>query len=162
LKTKDVPEKWVSVPLSRAVRLISHGPLVIVTTAHGGRVNAAPVQWNMPVNDDPPLVALALDAGHFTTQLLRQSREFVVNVPEASLIPAIQVLGGRSGRAGDKLGPAGVKTEPGRRLGTPHLRDGLGFLECRLRAIHVYNGVCLWWAAWFTRRPGGRNSRTTA
>jgi flavin reductase (DIM6/NTAB) family NADH-FMN oxidoreductase RutF len=131
------------VPLPKVHRLINHGPCVIVTSGDDQRANAAPIQWNVPVNDDPPLLALALESDNYTSALVAKTGEFVVNVPEAALIPAIRVLGRRSGRQGDKIHDAGLTLEPGREVKTPHLRETLGFLECRVRDSREYDGVRL-------------------
>ncbi len=119
------------VPLSKCLRFINHGPLVIVTTAREGRVNAAPVQWNTPVNDAPPTVALALDADNFTRALIEETGEFVLNVPDERLLPAVRLWGARSGRTDDKVRAAGAALEPGERVAVPHLREALAYLECR-------------------------------
>lgn len=130
-----------TVALNKFHRLINHGPCVIVTTGDDQRANAAPVQWNMPLNDDPPLVVLALDADNFTCELAVKTGEFVLNVPEVSLIPAVRLLGRKSGRELDKIKEAGLSLEAGIKVKTPHLRECLGFIECKLRDFHEYDGV---------------------
>lgn len=135
--------KLVPVALGKCLRLINHGPLVIVTTAEGGRVNAAPVQWNMPVNDEPPTVALALDGKNFSRELIRRTGVFVMNVPDPRFLPAIQAWGSRSGWEGDKITEMGAAFLPGERVDVPHLADALGFLECRVTQTVAIEGVDL-------------------
>lgn len=135
--------KHVPVLLEKSLRLINHGPLAIVTTADGGRANAAPVQWNMPVNDDPPTVALALDAQNFTREMIRRTGEFVLNVPDPRLLPLVRAWGARSGRDGDKIAGAGAAVMPGERVSVPHLVEALGFLECRATRTVPLGGVDL-------------------
>ena len=125
------PVTSATVPLSKCLRLINHGPLVIVTTARGGRVNAAPVQWNTPVNDAPPTVAIALDNENFTRALIEETGVFVLNVPDERLLPAVRLWGARSGRTDDKMRAVGAALEPGGRVSVPHLREALAYLECR-------------------------------
>lgn len=131
------------VPLAKYARLINHGPCVIVTSGDSTRANAAPAQWNMPVNDDPPVAGVALDGDNFTSELVQKTGEFVLNVPDESLLPAIKILGSRSGRDGDKIVPAGLTLEAGRRVATPHLAEALAFIECKVRQIVEVDGVRL-------------------
>lgn len=131
------------VPLTRAVRLINHGPCVIVSTGDAARANAAPVQWNVPVNDDPPVLAIALDAGNFTCELLLKTGEFVLNLPEAPMLQAVRALGLRSGREADKVPAAGLTWAPGVQVRTPHLLQAMAYLECRRRDVLDYEGVKL-------------------
>ncbi|HMU75501.1 MAG TPA: flavin reductase, partial [Elusimicrobiota bacterium] len=82
---------FADVPLAEWARLINHGPCVIVTSGDAARANAAPAQWNMPVNDDPPVAGVALDGDNFTSELVQKTGEFVLNVPDESLLPAIKI-----------------------------------------------------------------------
>jgi len=95
------------------------------------------------VNDDPPLVALALEMDNLTSELVQRTGEFALNVPEAHQVQAVMTLGRWSGRDGGKLKSAGVTLLPGVKIRTPHLKDCLGFIECRLRGAHEYDGVRL-------------------
>ena len=135
--------KPMPVPLEKSLRLINHGPLVVVTTARAGRVNAAPVQWNVPVNDAPPTVALALDADNFTRALIEETGVFVLNVPDERLLPAVRAWGARSGRTGEKMRGAGAAWEPGVAVPVPHLTEALGYLECRRVKTVELPGVSL-------------------
>lgn len=134
---------FADVPLAKWARLINHGPCVIVTSGDAARANAAPAQWNMPVNDDPPVAALALDADNFTAALVAKTGEFVLNVPDAALLPALKILGSRSGRDGDKIGPTGLTLAPGRKVAVPHLAAALAFIECKVRRTVDVDGVRL-------------------
>lgn len=134
---------FAEVPLGKFARLINHGPCVIVTSGDSVRANAAPAQWNTPINDDPPVVAVALDGENFTSELIRKTGEFVLNVPDESLLPAVKILGSRSGRDGDKIAPAGLTLLAGHRIATPHLAEALAFIECKVRQTLEVDGVRL-------------------
>jgi flavin reductase (DIM6/NTAB) family NADH-FMN oxidoreductase RutF len=134
---------FVPVLLSKCLRLINHGPVVMVTSGDGRRANAAPVQWNMPVNDDPPLVAVALEAGNFTCRLVLQSKKFVVNVPSRNQVETVKACGATSGHKVNKVQSVPLRLEPGTKVKTPHLADALGYLECRVHRVHPYGGVTL-------------------
>ena len=44
----------VPVELSKAYRLMNHGPTVIVSSPHGGRSKIMSAGWSMPLDFDPP------------------------------------------------------------------------------------------------------------
>ncbi|REN20712.1 flavin reductase, partial [Mycobacterium tuberculosis] len=42
------------VALTKAYRLLNHGPTVLVSASHGGRRNIMAAAWAMPLDFDPP------------------------------------------------------------------------------------------------------------
>src|SRR3989344_711746 len=69
------------VPLTKSYRLLNHGPTVLVSAAHEGKRNIMAAAWSMPVEFDPPKVAVVLDKSTWTRILLEASGYFVLNVP---------------------------------------------------------------------------------
>lgn len=65
------------VELARAYRLLNHGPTVLVTTAHGNRRNVMAAAWNMPLDFDPPRVAIVIDRKVYTRELIEASGAFL-------------------------------------------------------------------------------------
>ena len=59
-----------SVPLEKAYRLLNHGPTVLVSAAHGGQRNIMAAAWAMPLDFEPPKVAVVLDKSTSTPHLL--------------------------------------------------------------------------------------------
>ena len=53
----------ITVPLTKAYHLINHGACPVITTGDGQRRDAAPINWTMPVCDDPFLIAAAIGDG---------------------------------------------------------------------------------------------------
>lgn len=126
-----------SVPLEKAYRLLNHGPTVLVSAAHGGQRNIMAAAWAMPLDFEPPKVAVVLDKSTWTRQLLEASGTFVLNVPCAAQVDIVQSLGNSSGlelhHAGrDKFCAYGLSTFAGQALEAPLLECCVAWLECRL------------------------------
>ena len=68
------------VPLSKAYRLLNHGPTVLVSAAHDGKRNIMAAAWAMPLDFEPPKVAVVLDKATWTRQLLEAAGTFVLQV----------------------------------------------------------------------------------
>jgi flavin reductase (DIM6/NTAB) family NADH-FMN oxidoreductase RutF len=121
------------VELRHACRLINHGPTVLVTSAHGGRRNVMAAAWSMPVEFEPPRVAIVIDKKTFTRELAAASGAFGICVPGAALAKLTHALGTVSGRAMDKFKEFGIDAAAGPVLGMPLIESGCaGWLECRL------------------------------
>ena len=132
-----------NVPLEKFYRLINHGPCVLITSGTKDNPNLAPIAWNMPLNDEPPMVAVAIAETHYTAELINKTGEIVINVVSEDLLPAIKHCGGVSGRKEDKIKELGLKTLPGNKVYVPHLEKAAAFLECNVIEKHSYDGVVL-------------------
>ena len=63
----------VAVPLSQAYKLLNHGPVTLVSSAHQGRRNVMAASWAMPLDFSPPKVAVVIDKGAYTRGLVEGS-----------------------------------------------------------------------------------------
>ena len=75
----------VPVPLAKAYRLMNHGPTVLVSSRHGDAVNMMAAAWSMPLDFQPPKVAVVLDKSTLTRRMVEASGEFALNVPSLDL-----------------------------------------------------------------------------
>jgi flavin reductase (DIM6/NTAB) family NADH-FMN oxidoreductase RutF len=123
----------VEVPAGRAYHLINHGPCCLITTGDGTRRNVAPINWTMPMLDDPPLVVMAVEPGIFTDELLQAAGEFVVNVMGEAHAAAVLACGRSSGRDGDKFSATGLTPAPAGRVKPPFVAQSVGHIECRVK-----------------------------
>jgi flavin reductase (DIM6/NTAB) family NADH-FMN oxidoreductase RutF len=128
----------IPVELSKAYRLMNHGPTVIVTSHHGGRSNIMSAAWSMPLDFDPPKVAVVIDKSTFTRGLIEASGEFVLNIPSRAQARLTVDVGNESGSDVDKFAVHGIATVPGAKVQAPLVEGCLGWLECRLiREPHI-------------------------
>jgi len=122
----------VAVELSKAYRLMNHGPTVIVTSHHGGRSNIMSAAWSMPLDFDPPKVAVVIDKSTFTRGLIEASGEFVLNIPSRQMARLTVDVGNESGADLDKFAAHGIAVAAASIVQAPLVEGCLGWLECRL------------------------------
>lgn len=91
------------VELAKAYRLLNHGPTVLVSAAHGGRRNVMAAAWAMPLDFDPPKVAVVIDKSTFTRGLVERSNRFALSVPCRAQARQVHFVGSHSGRELDKF-----------------------------------------------------------
>lgn len=119
------------VELPKAYRLLNHGPTVLVSAAHAGRRNTMAAAWNMPLDFDPPKLAVVLDKSSFTRSLVEDSGHFVLAVPTRAQAALTTALGGVSGRDVDKEATLGLRYldegDP-----APRVAGCVAWLACRL------------------------------
>ena len=88
----------LAIDLAKAYRLLNHGPTVLVTAAHAGRRNVMAAAWSMPLDFQPPKVAVVVDRNTFTRELIDASGSFGLSVPRASMLAGVMKAGSLSGR----------------------------------------------------------------
>lgn len=123
----------VAVDLSKAYRLLNHGPTVLVSAAHEGRRNVMAAAWNMPLDFNPPKVAVVIDKQTYTRALIEASGEFVLSVPPVGLLTQAMAAGHQSGRdALDKFASCGLRAASASRVAAPLVEGCVAWLECRV------------------------------
>ncbi|MAK55106.1 MAG: hypothetical protein CML17_04585 [Pusillimonas sp.] len=120
------------VQLRHANRLINHGPTVLVTSAHGGSQNVMAAAWSMPVEFEPPRIAIVIDKTTFTRELVEKSGVFGICIPGAAAVDLTYSAGRTSGRDHNKVKSLHIPVVAGPVTGVPLIeQDCSAWLECR-------------------------------
>ena len=118
------------------------GPMIppvpaIITSVHGqpGDPDELSVLWTFVVNGDPPQVGVAPGDEHIAGALITLHREFVLNVPVASMIHAFDRIDFSSSRPGDKYAMSGLTRGTATSVKAPTVNEAPIQLECRVSHI---------------------------
>jgi flavin reductase (DIM6/NTAB) family NADH-FMN oxidoreductase RutF len=122
----------VPLELRRAYKLLNHGPTTLVTSAAHGRTNVMAAAWAMPIDFEPPKVAVVIAEGTLTRELVDASGEFTLGVPTRAQVEQVYAVGSASGRDEDKWALSGLKAAPASRVQAPLVEGCVGRLECRV------------------------------
>ncbi|MDP1657930.1 MAG: flavin reductase family protein [Methylotenera sp.] len=123
------------VELSKAYRLLNHGPTILVSASHNGKQNIMAAAWNMPLDFDPPKITVVIDKSAYTRELIEASGTFAINVPCVAQIDIVRKVGTTSGRDlvdTDKFAQYGLETFPATEINAPLLKGCVAWLECKL------------------------------
>lgn len=119
------------VEVSQVTRMVNCGMLVMVTAACDGKTTITPCAWHMPVSKNPPVLGVALAGGHFSSELIRKSKKFVINIPGWELLDKVILCGSCSGREKDKFEVAKLTPEESIRVqDVPGIGECAGNIEC--------------------------------
>ena len=95
-------------PLSRVYRLLEPGPVVLLTTAGTKRPNIMAMSWHMMIDFEPPIVGCVVSNRDYTFDILRKTKECVINIPTVELVKQVIECGNTSGRNIDKFRKFGL------------------------------------------------------
>jgi len=83
----------------------------------------------------PPILGMAITPRRYSHRLIKESGEFVVNIPSADQVNLARYCGSTSGRDADKFKGAKLTPEPSSQLKTPLIRECPINIECKVRNI---------------------------
>jgi flavin reductase (DIM6/NTAB) family NADH-FMN oxidoreductase RutF len=129
-------------PLSDIRRFLEPGPIVLVSSAWKGRTNIMTMGWHMVMEFTPSLVGCVIAGSNHSFEMIRRSRQCVINIPTADLADAVVGIGNCSGASVDKFARFGLTALPAAEVRAPLIAECYANLECRLHdasLIRKYN-----------------------
>ena len=120
-----------SFPLSKVYGLLEPGPVVMVTTASKGRANIMTMSWHMMIDFEPPIVGCVISDRNYTFDILKATRECVINIPTVELAEKVVGCGNTSGRRIDKFKTFGLTQSPPSCIKAPLIDECYANLECK-------------------------------
>jgi flavin reductase (DIM6/NTAB) family NADH-FMN oxidoreductase RutF len=107
-------------------RLLNHGPTTLVTSClpDGSSVNVMAAAWVMPLDFEPPKVAVVVAQDTLTRERFEATRELSLSVPTVAIVDATYRVGSVSGREVEKLSELGLATAPATRVRPPLVETG--------------------------------------
>jgi flavin reductase (DIM6/NTAB) family NADH-FMN oxidoreductase RutF len=104
----------------------------LTSVSKEGRPNVMACAWATPVSEEPPIVAVCVSKESYTAELIKQTKEFVINIPTKKLLKALWICGKSSGRDADKFKKAGLKYSNAKSVKSPVIDECIGHIECKL------------------------------
>jgi flavin reductase (DIM6/NTAB) family NADH-FMN oxidoreductase RutF len=134
--------KKKSLPLSKVYQLLEPGPVVMVSTSRKGKPNVMTMSWHMMADFVPPLVALVMGEGDYSFDILKETKECVINIPTVELAEKVVGVGNTTGAKVDKFKKFDLGQEPASMVDAPLIPECYANLECRVidtRMAQKYN-----------------------
>lgn len=115
--------------------ILSPAPPILVSC--GGmqewKPNLITIAWAGNVCSDPPMVSISVRPERYSHEIIRATREFVVNVPTLSQARAVDWCGVVSGRNEDKFAATGLTPSPSLKVRPPIVLECPINIECRVK-----------------------------
>ena len=111
-------------------------PVVLITSKNKeGKINVFTVAWIGTACTKPPMITVAIRPERLSYEYIKESGDFVVNLPNSKLVREVDYCGVRSGRQIDKIKDQNLKIENSKDVIAPIISDCPISLECRVRSI---------------------------
>lgn len=111
-------------------------PVVLITSKNtDGKMNVFTAGWVGTACTRPPMITVAIRPERLSYEYIKNTGEFVVNLPKAQMTHEVDFCGVRSGRQLDKLKAMGFTTEASLKINVPQIVECPVSLECRVSNI---------------------------
>jgi flavin reductase (DIM6/NTAB) family NADH-FMN oxidoreductase RutF len=104
--------------------------VIAIAKDKSGKANPITLGWTMFASGNPPMMAIAVAAGHYSIKAIEHAKCFTLAYPSAEMAQAALFFGSHSGRDTDKLAETGCRTEPARQIDSVLLSDAVANFEC--------------------------------
>jgi flavin reductase (DIM6/NTAB) family NADH-FMN oxidoreductase RutF len=113
-------------------RFLEPGPIVLVSSAHREETNIMTMGWHMVMEFQPSLVGCIISGANHSFEIIRRSRQCVINLPTTDLAATVVKIGNSSGRDIDKFAEFGLSPKPSTHVRAPLIAECYANFECRL------------------------------
>lgn len=106
-------------------------PVALVTSED----NIITLAWIGTACHDPPMLCCAIRPERFTHGLIKESEEFVVNIPTRKILKEVDYCGMVSGRETNKFESAALTEKKAKKVSAPLIEECPVNIECTLEKI---------------------------
>ena len=121
-----------SFPLSKVYGLLEPGPVVLVTTAGNEKMNIMTMSWHTMLDFNPPIVGCVISNRNYTFDILKKTKNCVINIPTVELSEKVVGCGNTSGRRIDKFKTFGLTPAAASCVEAPLINECYANLECKV------------------------------
>jgi flavin reductase (DIM6/NTAB) family NADH-FMN oxidoreductase RutF len=115
-------------------RFLEPGPIVLVTSRWKGVSNIMTMGWHMMLGFEPALFGCYIWEENHSFEMLRRSRECVINLPTLDLVDVVVGIGNSHGGAEtNKFERFGLTAKRAKDVDAPLIAECYANFECRLR-----------------------------
>ncbi len=111
-------------------------PVVLVTSINqAGRPNIITLAWVGVINSEPPMVGISIRPERYSYRCIKESMQFVINLPTEEMVRKVDACGVISGRDVDKFNTMGWTPVPAQKVKPPLIDECPLQMECEVKQI---------------------------
>jgi flavin reductase (DIM6/NTAB) family NADH-FMN oxidoreductase RutF len=126
------PIKKHDFPVGDIRRFLEPGPVVLVSSAWKQKRNIMTMGWHTVMEFTPSLVGCLISSGNHSYDLVRQSKQCVINIPTVELAKTVVGIGNCSGAEVDKFKKFKLTAVDACAVKAPLIAECYANLECKL------------------------------
>jgi len=97
------------------------------------KTNIITISWQSPISKNPPLYGISVAPDRYSHDLIKKSKEFVINFLPFDFVEKVNYCGTHSGRNIEKIKHSNLTLIPSKEITTPSIQESYSILECKLK-----------------------------
>lgn len=111
-------------------------PVVLITSKNKeGKTNVFTVGWTGTINTKPPMLYVSIRPERLSYEYIKETMEFVLNMPGSNLVKAVDYCGVRTGKKNDKIKEMGFTLKESTHVCVPYIEQCPVNIECKVKNI---------------------------
>jgi flavin reductase (DIM6/NTAB) family NADH-FMN oxidoreductase RutF len=112
-------------------------PVVLISCIdkNSGKANIITIAWCGIICSNPPLVSISIRPSRHSHKLIKETGDFVINIPTAQMVRKVDLCGIRSGKDIDKFRACSFSALPSSLVSSPMIKECPVNIECKLKSI---------------------------
>lgn len=120
----------------KAGNMLNPVPAVMVSVSDGnGKNNIITVAWAGTICTNPPMLSISVRSERYSYEMIKSTKEFVVNLTTKDLVRACDYCGVTSGRDVDKFEKMKLTPIKLPNVSVPGIKESPVNIECRVKKI---------------------------
>ncbi len=107
-------------------------PVVLVSAKFQEKESIIAIAWVGTCCSSPPIISISVRKERYSYDLIKNSREFVINVPLSSMVDQIKICGTKSGRDSDKWAACNFIRSDSKYVSVPGINECPVNIECKV------------------------------
>jgi flavin reductase (DIM6/NTAB) family NADH-FMN oxidoreductase RutF len=119
-------------PVDQIRRFLEPGPIVLVSSAYKGEQNIMTMGWHTVMEFSPSRIGCFITNANYSYELIRKSKECVINIPTVDLADQVVGIGNTTGAAIDKFQKFNLTPQQGDKVKAPLIKECYANFECKV------------------------------
>lgn len=110
-------------------------PIAMVSCGNELNSNITTIAWTGIINSEPPLVYVSIRPTRHSYSIIKELKEFVINIPDEKLVFEADFCGTKSGKEIDKFKEAKLTKQKAKIVNVPLIKECPINIECKVKEI---------------------------
>ena len=106
--------------------------IITIAKDENGKANPMTMGWTMITSGSPPMMAVSMSKGHYTTKCIKRSKCFTIVFPASDMADAALFFGTHTGWNIDKFAQFDCPHQPAKKIDSVLLTEAVANFECQL------------------------------
>lgn len=126
-------------PVEKARQILEPGPIVLVSSAWKNQRNIMTMGWHTVMEFTPSLIGCVIANSNHSFEMVRKSKECVINVPTADMADVVTKIGNCSGDETDKFTEFELTPVKSKKIAAPLIKECFANFECKIHDTALIN-----------------------